>query len=150
MVPASHTNCRVDDYVDPSRSAKTIPVGRTAQFHGVTGICSRPYSCGGQAADGSTGSRPLQGVVHLPNTYQKIPRILSGIVTGRVRTVMYLYHICRVTKKSLHLFIKCDKMGAIWENAAIGLPYIGLRPQRERDGGIRLRAMPGFLPGASA
>ena len=88
--------------------------------------------------------------VHLPNTYQKIPRILSGIVTGRVRTVMYLYHICRVTKKSLHLFIKCDKMEAIWENAAIGLPYIGLRPQRERDGGIRLRAMPGFLPGASA
>ena len=36
------------------------------------------------------------------------------------------------------------------EKAVIGLPCNGLRPQRERDGGIRLRALPGFLPGASA
>ena len=36
------------------------------------------------------------------------------------------------------------------EKALNGLPCVGLRCQRERDGGIRLRAMPGFLPGAAA
>ena len=80
----------------------------------------------------------------------KIPRFLSGIVTGRVQAATYSYNPPCITKKHLHLSVKCDKMRAIWENAAIGLPAIGLRHKRERDGGIRLRAMPGFLPGAAA
>ena len=49
---------------------------------------------------------------------------------------------------AIHLGM-CYYIGDV-EKAVIGLPCNGLRFQRERDGGIRPRALPGFLPGASA
>ena len=42
----------------------------------------RPYNCGGKAADGSTTSRPLQGVCKTVSEQQR---------TGRVREPMYRY-----------------------------------------------------------
>ena len=43
----------VDEYVDPAQST---PKGRFV----LRAASSRPYNCGGKAADGSTNSRPLQ------------------------------------------------------------------------------------------
>ena len=62
-----------------------------------------------------------------------------------------MFHLFRqVTEKSLAFHLKiCYYIGDM-EKAVIGLPCVGLRFQREREGGIRLRAMPGFLPGAAA
>ena len=42
----------------------------------------RPYNCGGKAADGSTTSRPLQGVCKTVSEQQR---------TGRVREPTYRY-----------------------------------------------------------
>lgn len=55
-----------------------------------------------------------------------------------------------VLKKCLHIFCEYGSITVDMKKAMIGLPCIGLRFQRERDGGIRFRAVPGLLPGASA
>ena len=68
----------------------------------------------------------------------------SGSRAGRRRKSWGKSRICPCIP--LLSVLECER----YEKAVIGLPYIGLRPERERDGGIRLRAMPGLLPGAAA
>lgn len=53
-------------------------------------------------------------------------------------------------KKDLHIFHEYVNIATICEKLRLGCLVLVCVCQREREGGIRLRAMPGFLPGAAA
>ena len=53
-------------------------------------------------------------------------------------------------KKCLHIFDEYVSIAPICEKLRLGCLALACAYQREREGGIRLRAMLGFLPGAAA
>ena len=56
------------------------------------------------------------------------------------------HFVVQSRKKTLQFSDNYDKIPALYAKAEIGLPCIGLRIQRKREGESRLRAIPGFLP----